>query len=301
MSRCNQNPETSQQPSTDAEPSAPPKAVRAGKLFPEFGAGVDCYVLEDGRRVISQAGVVRALRNTAKSARAEDGDLGRYLARMPSRFDYLATAPTIGFEMPQGGVAIGREGHFFVDLCHAYVDAFMANELHKKQEKVAKTAHAFLKAVAKVGIDTLIDEACGVSRTPAERAMSRLFERLFRDEVGTWDMRWTPSIVHALAPLYGIRYPVGARGSYPKELQMPFHKIYNLIFGVEAAAEMRRRNPNPEAYTHTQILEDRAKVVLSDELVIVEAFARQSRTKDEFWARMEAHYRGAPLQTCWVN
>jgi hypothetical protein len=89
-------------------------------------ARVECYVLEDGRRVISQVGAVRAL---SGNATAKDGQIGRYIARLPSRFAELASTPSVEIERLEGGVAIGRDARWFVRLCNAYLDARRAGEL----------------------------------------------------------------------------------------------------------------------------------------------------------------------------
>lgn len=90
------------------------KALAAGKLFEELGVDVDCYVLEGPRRVLSQRGILRAIRG--KNDGRERGDLGVYLSRLPSRYAELATATEIEFTLPGGGIAIGREAQWFVVL-----------------------------------------------------------------------------------------------------------------------------------------------------------------------------------------
>ncbi len=272
-----------------------PKAIAEGKLFEEFGFAVDCYVLEDKRRVIAQRGIIRALRG--KTGGAEDGQLGRLLARLPSRFATLAAEPEIAFTMPAGGIALGREAQFMVRLLKAYSSAHRAGELHHTQEKLAMASIAMIEALAGVGIEALIDEATGYERSKAERERSRLFAALFRDGITQWERRWQPPLIRALASLYRVPYTVG---SPPRALQTPFHVIYTMIFGQEAARELRARNPDPESFCHHQALTDDAQAFLQNELQVVKLLAEQSRTKDEFWARMRAHYQGEGLQLGWV-
>lgn len=275
-----------------------PKAIAVGKLFEEFGAGVDCYVLEGGRRVISQAGIIRALRSGGKSHGDKESHLDRYIARLPSRFAHLAMGPAVEFELPQGGAtAIGRDAQFFVDLLKAYSSAYRAGELHASQEKLAMASIAIIEALAGVGIEALIDEATGYERSKAERERARLFAALFRDNIADWTLRWPPPLVRALSSLYRVSY---IAGSPPRALQTPFHVIYTMIFGQEAARELKDRNPNPDSYCHHQTLTDEGSSYLSNELQVVKLLAEQSRTKDEFWARMRAHYQGEGLQLGWV-
>lgn len=146
-----------------------PRAVSFGELWGQ----VDCYILDDGRRVIAQRGILRSLRNTEKTRGNETGNLGQFLARLPKHFEDLTRGNEIVFVVPQsqGGVvrAIGRPPEFFVGILRAYAEGFAASELHKSQEPMARRAIALLSLLAEKGIEALIDEACGVAR-PAESA-----------------------------------------------------------------------------------------------------------------------------------
>lgn len=267
------------------------RALVQGTIFEELGTPVDCYVLEGGRRVISQRGVLRALQG--KSGGGEGAVLGRFLARLPKRFEHLAVVAEIEFSLPSGGTATGREAQFLVDLCDAYADAFLAGELHHTQERLAKGAISLIRSFAKIGLEAIIDEATGYQRSRAERELAKRFNAYLRDDVGRWEMRFPPTLVVALAPLYGLSY---VTGSYPRGLQTPFAMIYNMVFGREVADEMRRRNPNPDAVCHHQVLKDPGHHMLTDELAVVTLLAKQSRTKAEFWRRMRNHYLGEPFQ-----
>jgi len=269
------------------------KAVASGVLFEEMGTPVDCYVLEDGRRVLSSRGELRALRPGGR----DRGDLGQYLARLPNRFASLTRGHEIEFSAPQphGGhvLCVGRDAAHLVDVCAAYAEAFAEGELHPSQIPMGRRAITLVNVFAKIGIEALVDEATGYQKTRGERDLARRFDRYLRLEPGKWEMRFTPELVRALAPLYGVRY---TRGSYPRALQTPFHLIYEMVFGVEVATEMRKRNPNPETFCHHQVLKDPGQAMLSDELAVVTLLASQARTKEDFWARMRHKYLGEPLQ-----
>jgi hypothetical protein len=146
---------------------AGPAAAAAGKLW----GAVDCYILDDGQRVIAQRAILRALRNTDASRGHDRGDLGQYLARLPKSYAHLARGPEIEFRIPQtqGGMvrAVGRPPAFFVGVLRAYVEGFAAGELHKSQEPMARRAMALLSRLAEKGIEAMVDEACGVLRAAA--------------------------------------------------------------------------------------------------------------------------------------
>lgn len=169
-----------------AGPAATPRAVASGLLW----GRVDCYVLSDGRRLISQRGELRALRGT-ESHGPEKGDLGRYLARLPSRYEHLTTDPSVDFTLPQGGAtALGRTPDHFVSVLRAYVESYKEEELHARQVPMAKRAMDLLCLLAGKAINDMIDEACGLVRvassTETEARLDRLEmegERLAKENV----------------------------------------------------------------------------------------------------------------------
>jgi hypothetical protein len=263
----------------------PIKVIASGSLF---DGKVDCHVLEGERRVISQRGVLRALGG------ARTGDLGRYLSRLPRQFTDLSLAPEIDTRLQSGALAKARDAEFLVDLCDAYVDAHMAGELRSEQVHLAHAARAVLKAVQKVGIVALIDEATNYQVIRASDSLQRLFERLLRSEPAVWEARWKPSLIGALCRLYRHRYD---RGPVPPFLARVFAKIYRIVLGDEVLDEMRRRNPEPQhGSNHHQWLQGDVQRLLDDDLRIVELLAKQSARPSEFWNRMRAHYRHEPLQ-----
>jgi hypothetical protein len=88
-----------------------PRANAGRTHAPLEGCGESVHRLDDGRRVVSQRGVVGLL-----SGGAEVGNLGRFMSRLPSRFAQITAEPKIEFDLPGGGVAYGREGTWLVDL-----------------------------------------------------------------------------------------------------------------------------------------------------------------------------------------
>lgn len=132
-----------------------PRAVASGTIF----GGVDCYVFEDGSTALSQRGMLRGLRGkTTAEGGAEDGDLGRYLARLPEKYSVLAAAP-FSFICPDGNVALGRPARDFVAMCRAYAEMFQEGTIHKARIPLARNAIAILCLLADRGIDEFIYDA----------------------------------------------------------------------------------------------------------------------------------------------
>ena len=107
-------------------PAPMPRAVSTGAI--KFGgAEVDCYNLDDGRRVISQRGVIRGLRGASKASGPGTSDLARYIERLPEKHRGLLAIPVVEFVLPSGTIVdTGGAGNclfrrdvpeFIADLC----------------------------------------------------------------------------------------------------------------------------------------------------------------------------------------
>lgn len=275
------------------------KAIATGTLF----GRVPCYVLEDGRRVISQSGLLAEIRKNPEKSCSHEPEtrttsLSQFLERLPPEFTaFLARTENSPIEFTsqdgRGEAILGYSAKCFVDVCRAYQSAFLADKLHRKQIALARNAMAILSSLATVGIEALIDEATGYQKVRSESALELRMAKLLRLEAGRWEKCFPQSLVRALAPLYGIAY---VSGSYPKALHRPFGDIYDIILGPDAAAEMRRRNVNPDALCHHQYLQSEAHRGVSFDLEIAEAIARTSGSRKDFWRRMRTHFNRIPLQ-----
>jgi hypothetical protein len=264
-----------------------PKAVRSGVLP---GTEIECHVLDDGRRVVSQRGVIAALRNGEPGT----SDLARYIARLPKRFAHLAAIPNFEFSLTRGGVARGVEGAWLVDFLNAYVDAFMAGELKSSQAHLAVQAGALIRSFAKVGVEALIDEATGYQQYREDTYLGRRLNAFLREEAARWEMTWPASLAKELCKLYGWKF---GTGPYPRQLASIFHKIYQIVLGEDVTAKLKELNPQPHhGSNHHQFLKPDAKLMLGDDIKTIQTIALDSNGVDDFWKRMLFHYRNAPFQ-----
>jgi hypothetical protein len=264
------------------------KATHTGQLF----AGLlDCYVLEDERRVVSQRGVVRALTGSATGS----APLGRYLDRLPARFAHLAAQPEIAFASPTGP-AKGRSVEWLSELLDAYVDAFMAGELHATQVDLARQARAIQSAAAKIGWTALVDEATGYQDVRETTALSFMYRALLLESRCQWDLMWPADFAEAVCRLHDEPFD----GTQPRFLASTYEKLYRLVLGEEVYAELKSRNPEPSFGTnHHQWLTPEAREVVRKQVPILTALAETCGNKEEFWARVEHRYAKRPLQLSW--
>ncbi len=109
-----------------------------------------------------------------------------------------------------------------------------------------------------------------------------------------WVRMFQPSLVTAICELHGVKW---TGGPHPRWLAQTNRKIYDLVFSSAIGAEIKRRNPVPaHGANHHQHLTAEARDYMAAQLRIVEAIARQSSSKADFWIRMEREFSGGMLQ-----
>lgn len=257
------------------------KAIAVGQLF-----GCECYVLDGGMRVLSKRGLVRLL-----SSGTEHGRLEARLAALPSRYEHLAAGRNIEFVLPGGRIAHAVDAASVIAICSAYVEAALAGELRASQRHLARGAQRVVMASAEVGLTALIDEATGYDAIRQRGDLARLF----RDSLGQWEEVFSALLVARLCALgcAGAKNVAWRGGRYPRPLASTFRRIYDLVIGEAAAAEMKARNPRPRhGRNHHQWLTDEARELLKRNMAIIAFAAQQSHSRDEFFARLSDHYTG---------
>lgn len=109
---------------------------------------IPCYVLEDGRRVLSLGGMVRALGMSIGSAAGKQGDrlyqfaTGKGISPYVSNELISRMESAIQFRAPSGGsAATGYEATILADLCEAVLAARQAGALRACEELALSVAN----------------------------------------------------------------------------------------------------------------------------------------------------------------
>lgn len=141
---------------------------------------IPCGVLSNGLRVLSTRGVSRAMGSTRTGTKGDsDGapQLPNFLASdgvkpfISAELLARLQAPVIYHPKHGGRTAYGYEARILPDVCEVILDAKVAGTLKESQGKLADAALILIRALAKVGIIALVDEATGYQ---ADRARDEL-------------------------------------------------------------------------------------------------------------------------------
>ncbi len=188
-----------------------PKATHKGPL--KIGEiEIQSYVLEDGRRVLSQSGMLNALGMSRGSSASIGGDRlakfvdGKILKPFIDSKLVSVTVKPILFRPVQGFRAYGYEATILADICEAVLAAKEANVLQKQQLPIAKRAEVLLRGFARVGIIALVDEATGYQEDRDKMELHRILEAYIAPELLPWTKRFPDEFYKEMFRLWGWQY-----------------------------------------------------------------------------------------------
>jgi len=154
---------------------------------------IQCYVLEDETRVLSQRELQQAI-GLSKSGPASAGEhrLSNLIARISDKIPesnvllMSSIQSPIKFMTPWGRIANGYEATILADICEAVLAARKQGFLHPSQEKIADQCEILMRGFARVGIIALVDEATGYQYIRARNAIENLLKRYIAEDLQKW-------------------------------------------------------------------------------------------------------------------
>ena len=190
-----------------AEYGSPESPLRIGERE------IPCYVLADGRRVLHQTGMVRAMGMSHGGSYSRGGDrLAKFVGQerlKPFVSDNLIsrTVSPIKFRSPLGGVAYGYEATVLAAICDAVLAARKDGRLMKQQEHIAAQCEILVRGFARVGIIALVDEVTGYQAARAKDTLSRILEEFIAEEIRKWIKTFPDEFYREMFRLRGWEYP----------------------------------------------------------------------------------------------
>jgi hypothetical protein len=190
-----------------------PSAVYSG-LLPIGDIEIDCAVLEDGTRVLSERAVHRAFgskRGGSHWRRMKANSDGANLPSFLSATNLLtfisndlqeALISPILYTGAGGTAANGIRAEMLPEICGVYLKARREGKLHPSQEHMAMQAEVLMEAFAKVGIVALVDEATGYQKQRGHDALRLLLSKYIAEGLQKWIKTFPDSFFAELDRLY---------------------------------------------------------------------------------------------------
>lgn len=247
---------------------------------------LSCFVTGDGERFISGRSMTAAIGMKGR---------GQGMARISSSSTlrpFLNNALVMAIEKP---VVItgktprpvhGYPAEILADVCDAILEARKAGALKTEQEaRYAHYAETLVRALARVGIAALVDEATGYQEVREKAALQKILDRFLKDEARTWSKTFPDEFWQKLVRVKGY-------DSYLAVKRPAFvgHWVNDIIYSRLAPGikdKLKEINPRQasgqrRSKHHQHFTEDYGLPELRDHLKKVMVLMDASGSKKEF-------------------
>ncbi len=210
-----------------------------------------CFVLEDGRRLLSQRGVQRSL-GRSESLRKGNGDkLPPFLAQKNikpfiNKELLMVTTPVKFKGFSAGKVVYGYEAEILPLVCNVYLEAREAGVLLPSQEHIAKQAELLVRGFAHIGIIALIDEATGYQDARGRKALEEILDKYLRPYQARWAKTFPDDFYMEIFRLKGWEW----QGMKVNRPQVVGHYTNDIVYARIAPgllSELQTLNPADES------------------------------------------------------
>ena len=188
-----------------------PKATHFGQLATGV-MDLACFVLDDGRRVISGRGLTAAIGMKGRgqgASRVADHKLIKAYGDQ-ALIDAIAQPIKFVGKSPKGvsEPSDGYEAAVLQEVCEAILTARDKGLLVTEQDKrYAVQADILMRGFARVGIVALIDEATGYQKDRDKQALAKILEAFVTKELQPWLKTFPDDYYVELFRLYQLPYP----------------------------------------------------------------------------------------------
>ena len=234
------------------------KATHVGAIH--LGAlEIECAVLEDGTRVLSRAGFVRAIGRKGKVKGGEQYEpesklpvfLGADNLKPFISIDLSGNSNPIYFRHPLSRtLSMGYKAELLPAVCKVFMDARAADKLRENQVHIAKQCEILVHGFAKLGITGLIDEATGYQEVRDRLALQKILDAYIAKELAAWAKRFPDEFYQQLFRLRGWAWD-GMSVSRPSYVGKLTNDLVYQRLAPNILDELQKKNPKNESGNRT--------------------------------------------------
>lgn len=260
-----------------------PRATHTGIL--KIGdQQIECAVLNDGRRVLSQRSIRKIMGRGEPSSKdiqkSRSDQIPTFLAASNLKQfipkDLGCTTPIIykkrGFPR-----IVGYECSMLTLACEAYLEARRKKVLTHDQKDIADQCEILMRSLAKTGLIALIDECTGYQEVRDKFALQAILDKYLRKEFAEWSKRFPPTFYEQIFRLNNWKFEEISQkrpmliGKYTNDV------VYSRLM-PELVDELQNRNPKNDSgireTRHHQWLSDIGHVDLDRHISAVTALMK---------------------------
>lgn len=234
-----------------SEEQALPKAIYGSEETPIDinGILIDCYVLDNKQRVLSQRGMLKALGMSGGGGAKEGADRlasfanGNRVKEFINNDLLLLIQNPIKFITKNGFVALGYEAKVLQSVVKGVTKAYLQGRLLKQQEHIGQRAELLDDAFSEIGLTALIDEATGYQSdiNRAKDELQQLLSKLLLTDQAKWIKTFPDEFFEMIFKMKHWDWTKAA-----KKPQVIGHYINDFVYSRIAPIlldELRKKNP----------------------------------------------------------
>lgn len=218
------------------------------------GIEINSYVLEQGERVLSRIGLLKAIgrKGKAKGGRKYDEEF-----KMPVFLTANNLKPFISSELIEnstpvhftdlhGSKSIGYRAQILADICYVFIDALEANALLPNQVHIAEQCKMLVRGFATTGILALVDEATGYQEVRERDALQKYLDSFLLKEHAKWAKRFPDEFFENIFKMKGWSWKDAVSAKKPQVVGRYINDIVYDRLAPKILDELRERNPPNE-------------------------------------------------------
>lgn len=190
------------------------KATHQGVIKISDDIEIPAYNLENGERVLSRIGFLKAIGRTgkAKGGRKYDDEYKTPIFLSAKNIKPFITSELLENSMPiifrdaSGNESIGYKAELLPSVCYVFMDAFEQNVLSPNQQHIYEKAKRLVRGFAKVGIIALVDEATGYQYDRERDELQKILKAYISPELLPWQKRFPDVYYKELFRLNGWEF-----------------------------------------------------------------------------------------------
>jgi hypothetical protein len=258
---------------------------------------IPCYVLADGRRVLTQRGLLSGIGLSEGGGKGGERKIATLMASLNEKGfdvrDLVARANSpIRFIPPHGGIhAFGYEATILPDVCAVLIEAGRQGKLGRRLEHLAERAAILQHGFATVGIIALVDEATGYQAHREHDALAKILQQFIAKELRPYVKTFPPEFYKEMYRLRSWTYPTGSSARPPLVGKLTNSIVYDrLAPGVREALDQlipRDDKGRLKYHKHRHLTEDVGHPKLREHLAVTVAFMKISKTWEQFVRRLD--------------
>lgn len=269
------------------------------------GFSIPCYVLGDGTRVLSGRGMQEALKMVDDNDKSSGHRIIRYLNQKTlNPFIFKDKEP--GHYEPlicyDGNKQInGYEATVLVDICDGILEARKQIKLSPRQSIIAEQCEILVRAFAKVGIISLVDEATGYQYERERFELQKILSAYISDEILKWQLTFTDDFYREVYRLWGLPFIpkyIKNKPSFIGKLTTKY--IYDLLpNGVVDKIKEKTGKTDKGTWKykwHQSLTPEVGREHLKKQIIEVTTLMSISKSKKEFNDLFERKYHSKPIQ-----